>query len=71
VTDRQTDRRTDRQTDGIAMACMHYSIYAVARKNRKVSVDFSQPNSAMAQSITQYYNNVSLKTVQTIFTKTL
>jgi len=31
---RVTDGRTDGRTDGIGVAYTHYSIYAVARKNR-------------------------------------
>jgi len=34
----QTDRETDRRTDGIGVAYTRYSMYAVARKNRFVSL---------------------------------
>jgi len=37
VTDGQTDGRTDGQTDGIGVAYTRYSIYAVARKNRRTT----------------------------------
>ena len=34
---RVTDRQTDGQTDGIGVAYTRYSIYAVARKNRRTT----------------------------------
>jgi len=39
VTDGQTDRQTDGRTDGIGVAYTRYSIYAVARKNVRKTVD--------------------------------